>query len=102
MENRKFTPKHMIRKNPIFKYLNDSNLNELYYSVNSKQDSFWPILAEKGRQGVFKNKKVFEGLCKVMLEIADREQKNKGNQNLQYTVNFANFTTILSSLGMRE
>uniref|UniRef100_U9TAK0 Uncharacterized protein n=1 Tax=Rhizophagus irregularis (strain DAOM 181602 / DAOM 197198 / MUCL 43194) TaxID=747089 RepID=U9TAK0_RHIID len=67
----------------------------------SKQDSFWPILAEKGRQGVFKNKKVFEGLCKVMLEIANREQNNKGNQNLQYTENFANFTTILASLGTR-
>ncbi|GBC52657.2 hypothetical protein GLOIN_2v1787768 [Rhizophagus irregularis DAOM 181602=DAOM 197198] len=101
IENRKFTPKFIIKKNPIFKYLNDSNLNELYYSVDSKQDSFWPILAEKGRQGVFKNKKVFEGLCKVMLEIANREQNNKGNQNLQYTENFANFTTILASLGTR-
>ncbi|GBC20966.2 hypothetical protein GLOIN_2v1787768 [Rhizophagus irregularis DAOM 181602=DAOM 197198] len=101
IENRKFTPKFIIKKNPIFKYLNDSNLNELYYSVDSKQDSFWPILAEKGRQGVFKNKKVFEGLCKVMLEIANREQNNKGNQNLQYTENFANFTTILALLGTR-
>ncbi|RIA84771.1 hypothetical protein C1645_831811 [Glomus cerebriforme] len=36
-----------------------------------------------------------------MLEIADHEQKNKGNQNLQYTENFANFTTILASLGTR-
>lgn len=36
-----------------------------------------------------------------MLEIADREQKNKGNQNLRYTENFANFTTILASLGTR-
>ncbi len=69
--------------------------------MDSKQDTFWPMLAEKGRQGVFKNKKVFEGLCKVMLEIADREQKNKGNQNLRYTENFANFTTILASLGTR-
>ncbi|EXX59935.1 hypothetical protein RirG_184500 [Rhizophagus irregularis DAOM 197198w] len=77
LENQKFTSKYIIKKNPIFKYLNDSNLNELYYSVDSKQDSFWPILAEKGRQGVFKNKKVFEGLCKVMLEIADREQKKR-------------------------
>jgi hypothetical protein len=58
-------------------------------------------LAEKGRQGVFKNKKVFEGFCKVMLELVNREQKNKGNQNLQYTENFANFTTILASLGTR-
>jgi hypothetical protein len=58
-------------------------------------------LAEKRWQGVFKNKKVFEGLCKVMLELVNREQKNKGNQNLQYTKNFANFTTILASLGTR-
>ena len=80
--------------------MNDSNLNELYYS-DLTQDSFWPTLAEKGRQGIFKNKTVFEGLCKVMLEIADREQKNKGNQNLRYTENFANFTTILASLGTK-
>jgi hypothetical protein len=36
-----------------------------------------------------------------MLEITNREQKNKGNQNLQYTESFANFTTILASLGTR-
>lgn len=93
----------MVKKNPIFKYLKDSNLNELYYSINSAQDSdlsFWVILAEKGRQGVFKNKKIFEGLCKIMAEIADREQRNKGNQNLKYPENFANFT-ILASLGTR-
>ena len=103
IENRKFIPKYIVKKNPIFKYLKDSNLNELYYSMDSTQDSssFWPILAEKGRQGVFKNKKVFEGLCKIMLEIADREQKNKGNQNLKYSENFANFTTILASFGTR-
>ncbi|RIA97372.1 hypothetical protein C1645_814263 [Glomus cerebriforme] len=37
-----------------------------------------------------------------MLEIADHKQKNKRNQNLQYTENFANFTTILASLETRE
>jgi len=36
-----------------------------------------------------------------MLEIADHKQKNKGNQNLWYTENFTNFTTILASLGTR-
>lgn len=94
----------MVKKNPIFKYLKDSSLNELYYSIDSAQDSdssFWAILAEKGRQGVFKNKKIFEGLCKIMVEIADREQRNKGNQNLKYPENFANFTTILASFGTR-
>ena len=69
--------------------------------MNSTQDSFWLKLAEKGRQGVFKNKTVFEGLCKIMLDLADREQRNKGKQNLQYSENFANFTTILASFGTR-
>jgi len=81
--------------------LKDSNLTELYFSMDSSQDAFWLKLAEKGRQGVFKNKTVFEELCKIMLDKADREQKNKGNQNLQYSENFANFTIILASLGAR-
>ena len=37
-----------------------------------------------------------------MLNIADREQKNKGNQNLKYSENFANFTTILVSFGQED
>ncbi len=81
--------------------MKDSNFNEFYYSINSIQDLFWLTLTEKGCQGVFKNKPVFEGLCKIMLEIANREQKNKGNQNLQYSDDFANFTTILASFGIR-
>ena len=83
--------------------MEDSNLNELYYSMDSTQDQdlFWPKLAEKRRQGAFKNKTVFEGLCKIMLNIADREQKNKRNQNLKYSENFANFTTILASFRAR-
>ncbi|RGB28872.1 hypothetical protein C1646_767277 [Rhizophagus diaphanus] len=48
------------------------------------------ILAEKGCQGVFMNKKIFEGLCKIIVEIADCEQEN-----------FANFTTILASFGTK-
>lgn len=81
--------------------MKDSNLNELYYSAESNQELFWLKLAEKGRQGVFKNKSIFEGLCKIMLEIADREQRKKGNQNLRYSENFATFTTILASFGTR-
>ena len=92
-----------LKKNPIFKYLKDSNLNKLYYSIDSTQDLFWStLLVEKECQGVFKNKPVFERLCKIMLEIANREQKNKGNQNLQYSDNFANFTTILALFEIRE
>ncbi len=36
-----------------------------------------------------------------MLEIANYEQKNKENQNLQYLDDFANFTTILASFEIR-
>ncbi|GET01377.1 hypothetical protein GLOIN_2v1787768 [Rhizophagus clarus] len=37
-----------IKKNFVFKYLKNSNLNELYYSIDLTQDfSFWAKLAEK-------------------------------------------------------
>jgi hypothetical protein len=36
-----------------------------------------------------------------MLEIANCEQTNKGSQNLRYLKDFANFATILVSLGIR-
>ncbi|GBB90344.1 hypothetical protein RclHR1_17280002 [Rhizophagus clarus] len=58
--------------------------------------------SEKGHQGIFKNKKVFEGLCKIMVKIAGRKERNKGNQNLKYSENFTNFTIILASFGTRE
>ncbi|RGB27122.1 hypothetical protein C1646_769540 [Rhizophagus diaphanus] len=101
IENWKFIPKYLVKKNPIFKYLKDSSLNEFYNSIDLVQDSdssFWAILAEKGCQGVFKNKKNFKELCKIMVEIVDCEQRNKGNQNLE---NFANFITILASFETR-
>ncbi|CAG8847137.1 24090_t:CDS:2, partial [Gigaspora margarita] len=54
-----------------------------------------------GRASSFKNKKIFEGLYYIMVQIADREQHKKGLQNLNYSYQFSDFLVILASLSPR-
>ncbi|CAG8737189.1 36408_t:CDS:2, partial [Gigaspora margarita] len=64
----------------------------------NNEKCFWVKFAEIGQKGGFNNKKVFEGLCQVMAQIADCEQHKKGFQNLKYSDQFSDFLVILASL----
>jgi hypothetical protein len=61
----------------------------------------WIKLAEKGIQGAFDKKPVFEGLCNVMLQAVIRKEKNISKQNLKYTEEFKNFLVILGTYSPR-
>ncbi|CAG8854088.1 6518_t:CDS:1, partial [Gigaspora margarita] len=81
-------PKIQLRSNPITKYIYNQDISNLLYLANNtssntnNENSFWTKFAEMGRAGSFKNKKIFEGLCHVIVQIADREQHKKRLQNL--------------------
>ena len=98
---KKFMPKIQLRSNPIAKYIYNQDVSDLLYLANNtgtnNENSFWTKFAEMGRNGSFKNKKVFEGLCNVMVQIADREQHKKGLQNFKYSEQFSDFLVILAS-----
>ncbi|CAG8795336.1 10774_t:CDS:2, partial [Gigaspora margarita] len=64
------------------------------YCKELQNDQF----AKMSRNGSFKNKKIFEGLCHKMVQIADCEQHNKGLQNFKYSDQFSNFLVIFASL----
>ncbi|CAG8795430.1 9311_t:CDS:2, partial [Gigaspora rosea] len=99
---KKFMPKIQLRSNPIVKYIYNQDVCDLLYLANNNntnnENSFWIKFAEMGRNGGFSNRKVFEGLCNIMVQITDREQRNKGLQNLKYSDQFSDFIVILASL----
>ncbi|CAG8802160.1 23515_t:CDS:2 [Gigaspora margarita] len=72
-------PKIQLRSNPIAKYIYNQDI-------------------KIGSAGSFKNKKIFEDLCHIMVQIADHEQHKKGLQNLKYSDQFSDFLVILASL----
>ncbi|CAG8855540.1 27273_t:CDS:2, partial [Gigaspora margarita] len=94
-----------LRSNPIAKYIYNQDVSNLLYLANNSntnnKNSFWTKFAEMGSNGSFNNKKVFEGLCNIMVQIADREQHKKGLQNLKYSDQFSDFMVILASLSPR-
>ncbi|CAG8854966.1 7677_t:CDS:2, partial [Gigaspora margarita] len=77
-------------------------IGDLLDTVNhtnvNNENYFWVKFAELGQKGSFHNKKIFEGLCQIMVQIADREQDDKGLQNLKYSDQFFDFLVILASL----
>ncbi|PKC01938.1 hypothetical protein RhiirA5_297922 [Rhizophagus irregularis] len=58
-------------------------------------------LANKASQGVFEQKPVFKGLYYIMLQTAEREEKDKGLQNLKYSNEFLNFLVVLGSISLK-
>ncbi|PKY48484.1 hypothetical protein RhiirA4_422203 [Rhizophagus irregularis] len=103
-KNIKFTPKFYFNNNPLLTYLKNVNikqLNELLGADNSSYEGFWMELANKASQGVFEQKPVFKGLCYIMLQTAEREEKDKGLQNLKYSNEFLNFLVVLGSISLK-
>ncbi|CAG8851503.1 27555_t:CDS:2, partial [Gigaspora margarita] len=97
----------IIQHNPIAKYIYNQDIGDLLYLANNtssnanNKNSFWTKFAEMGKAGSFKNKKIFEELCHVMVQIADREQHKKELQNLKYSDQFSDFLVILASFSPR-
>ncbi|CAG8845439.1 24564_t:CDS:2, partial [Gigaspora margarita] len=60
---KKFMLKIQLQSNPIAKYIYNQDV-------------------EMGSNISFSNRKVFEGLCNIMVQIIDQKQCNKGLQNL--------------------
>ncbi|CAG8855204.1 9611_t:CDS:2, partial [Gigaspora margarita] len=84
------------------KYIYNQDIGDLLSIVNNTNTNdkscFWIKFAEIGQKGGFNNKKVFEGLCQVIAQVADCEQHKKGLQNLKYSDQFSDFLVILASL----
>ncbi|CAG8838223.1 26758_t:CDS:2, partial [Gigaspora margarita] len=99
---KKFMLKIQLRSNPIAKYIYNQDIDDLLYLANNNnmnnENSFWIKFAKMGRNGGFSNRKVFESLYNIMVQITDREQRNKGLQNLKYSDQFSDFIVILASL----
>nr|CAG8486969.1 14819_t:CDS:2 [Entrophospora candida] len=83
---------------PISRYITNSDVMQLIQQINNinleAEESFWLKLAELGEKGSFKKWSTFGGLCKVILEIAER----RSVQNLYYSEKYSDFIAILSSL----
>ena len=56
----------------------------------------WIQLAEYGKAGGFQDKKTFEDLAALMLQIKKREENNKCLKNLQYTEHLHQFFSLLA------
>ncbi|CAG8470542.1 8794_t:CDS:2 [Dentiscutata erythropus] len=91
-----------LRSNPIAKYIYNQEVGDLLYLANNNnmnnENSFWIKFAEMVKNSSFSNRKVFKGLCNIMVQIEDQEQCNKGLQNLKYSDQFSDFIVILASL----
>jgi len=75
---------------------------EILGTQNSEcHESFWFKLGELGERGAFEKKAVFEGLCEVMVKVAERQEAGKGLQNLTYSEKYSDFIAVLSSLNTR-
>ncbi|CAG8805380.1 14494_t:CDS:10, partial [Gigaspora margarita] len=67
------------------------------YNKSNTTSDIWIKLAEKGVQGAFNKKPVFEGLCNIMLQAVIRKEKNMSKRNLKYTDEFKNFLDYRSN-----
>ncbi|CAB4445037.1 unnamed protein product [Rhizophagus irregularis] len=103
-KNIKHTPKFYYSNNPLLTYLKNNQikqLNKLLGTENSSSSEFWLELASKAADGAFDRKPVFKGLCYIMLQAAEREEDNKGIQNLKYSNEFLDFLVILESISLK-
>ncbi|CAG8820911.1 15584_t:CDS:2, partial [Racocetra persica] len=73
--------KIQLRNNPITKYIYNQEIGDLLDMINhtnmNNKNYFWVKFAELDQKGSFNNKKIFEELCQIMVQIADREQYKK-------------------------
>ncbi|CAG8476182.1 21013_t:CDS:2 [Gigaspora margarita] len=101
----KHTPKHYFENDPLKNYLKYSDLTEIWSMIKDNKSNttsdVWIKLAEKGIQGTFNKKPVFESLCKIMLQAVIRKEKNMSKGNLKYTDDFKNFLVILGTYSPR-
>jgi hypothetical protein len=101
----KYTPKHYFENDPLKNYLKYSDLTIIWSMIKDNESNtasdVWIKLAEKGIQGAFDKKPVFEGLCNVMLQAVIRKEKNISTRNLKYTEEFKNFLVILGTYSPR-
>ncbi|RGB32097.1 hypothetical protein C1646_763278 [Rhizophagus diaphanus] len=101
-ENLKFIPKFYFENNSLKKHLQNQDLREIWSVIKDNYDtSIWITLDNKATNGAFKEKPVFTGLCKVMIQAAIRKDNNKGKHNIQYNEDFTNFLIILESFSTR-
>lgn len=103
-KNIKHTPKFYYTNDPLLAYLKNNQikqLNNLLSTENSSSTEFWLELASKAAGGAFEQKPVFKGLCYIMLQAAEREENNKGMQNLKYSNEFLDFLVILGSISLK-
>jgi hypothetical protein len=56
----------------------------------------WMQLAEYGSAGAFQDKKTFEDLASLMVQIKKREEYNKSKTGLRYTEHLQQFFSLLS------
>ncbi|CAB4436211.1 unnamed protein product [Rhizophagus irregularis] len=103
-KNVKHIPKFYYNNNPLLTYLKNSNLKQLNSFLGNENSStigFWLELADKATQGAFEQKPVFKGLCYIMLQAAERKEKDKGLQNLKYSDELIDFFTVLGSISLK-
>ncbi|PKC07797.1 hypothetical protein RhiirA5_417714 [Rhizophagus irregularis] len=103
-KNIKHTPKFYYSNDPLLTYLKNNQikqLNKLLGTENSSSTEFWLKLASKAADGAFDQKPVFKGLCYIMLQTTEREEDNKGIQNLKYSNEFLDFLVILGSISLK-
>lgn len=102
-KNTKYTPKFYYKNNPLLIYLKNVHIKQLSGLLDTENLSveFWMELANKAAQGAFEQKPVFKGLCYIMLQAAEREEQNKGLQNLKYSNEFLNFLVVLGSISLK-
>ena len=104
-KNVKHTPKFYYTNNLLLTYLKNTQIkqlnNLLTTNENSPSTGFWLELANKAAQDAFEQKPVFKGLCYIMLQAAEREEKDKGLQNLKYSNEFLDFLIILGSISLK-
>jgi uncharacterized protein YfkK (UPF0435 family) len=101
----KHTPKHYFENDPLKNYLKYSDLTIIWSMIKDNESNtasdVWLKLAEKGIQGAFDKKPVFEGLCNIMLQAVIRKEKNITTRNLKYNEEFKNFLVILGTYSPR-
>lgn len=103
-KNIKYTPKFYYNNNPLLSYLKNNHIKHLHNILCDEKSSskeFWAEFADKATQGAFEQKPVFKGLCYIMLQAKEREEQDKGLQNLKYSNEFLSFLVILGSISLK-
>jgi len=100
MKITKNTPKILYKNSSFLNFCKNADIMKLWDNFIQDKDStsrFWQQLAQMGSDGLFKNNKVFTGLCEIFVEVTKHLEGGKGLQNIRYPEQFSDFVIILAS-----